>query len=149
MMKVKGFSLIEVIIVIVLIGIIAVTVGIRSTGTTSLNLAGSAQTLGQDIQLTQILAMSYNQPYQIQFSQHSYQIVSGKNTPYVHPSGQVISLSNEITIKTSNNPLIFDAMGQLISANGNPLSKDASITLNSTQDKKTLRIINQTGFVIQ
>lgn len=138
-MKSLGFTIIELIIVIVVIGIIWFTTSIRFSVTA--NLSAPTTQLADDVRYTQNLAMTRNQRYSIIISANSYTI---KNTV----SGIIeysVDLNNDIT--ASNLTITFNTKGMPLDINGNQLSSTAIITLSSGSVSSDINITPVTGQV--
>ena len=73
----RGFTLIELVMVIVLLGILAVFVAPRLPDVTSTNAAAFTDKLQADIRYTQNLAMTGNLRGRVTFTPGSYSITSG------------------------------------------------------------------------
>ena len=73
----RGFTLVELVVVLVLLGIVAATVGVRMSGASS-NLGAQADQLASDIRgaTFQSLSMTRAQRHCIAFAAASYQVTN-------------------------------------------------------------------------
>lgn len=96
MKKAQGYTLIELVMVIVIIGIVSVSAYVLYPSTTPFNLNSVAEQLKADIRLTQTLAMSItNATYSITIASGSYQVTG--NSSVTLPSGATLSPAQTIT----------------------------------------------------
>jgi prepilin-type N-terminal cleavage/methylation domain-containing protein len=152
----RGFTLIELIMVMVIVGILAAVVA-PPLSTQTFNLSAIAAQLAVDIRATQSQSMSQGQRYRINFTSTSYQITDLNGVAVVLPrtgSSAAISVA-PATLSGYNPPLInnyvvFDSKGAPYTDNINPgtmLAANAVITLTSGGTTSTLTIAPQTGRV--
>ena len=113
----KGFSLIELVMVIVLISILAVFAMPLWTGST-INIAAQADQLAADILYTQSLSLTSGQRYYlIEITASTYQIRNSAGTAITYPgTGKTtITLNSGITFGSftnlPNNLVAFDGQG--------------------------------------
>jgi prepilin-type N-terminal cleavage/methylation domain-containing protein len=160
----KGFTLIELVIVIVLIGIIAVFAAPRLGNISSTKAAAFADKLRADIRYAQSLAMTRNQRYRVYFNNtnppgppvpaipaNGYGVVydtsvaqNWSSTAYANdPAGEAnlrVDLSTGdymgITLASAPNPIEFNSLG---------VSTAATVTINPGGYQIT--ITAQTGAV--
>jgi len=152
----RGFTLIELVMVMVIVGILAVVVVPRLT-TQGFNLSAIAAKLATDIRYTQSLAMSQGQRYRINFTAGSYQITDINGVAIVYPmTGSTAAISvSPATLSGYNPPLTnnyvaFDSKGVPYVDNSSPataLAANAVITLTAGSDTSTLIIAPETGRV--
>jgi prepilin-type N-terminal cleavage/methylation domain-containing protein len=148
----SGFTMIELIIVMIIIGILAATVIIKWPGK-SFNLPAQADIIVQDIRYTQSLAMSRAQSgerYRIYFYTTSYRITDNNGTRISHPTaGQADSvLGSGISFQSNgfNGYLAFDNLGQPYSGT-TLLSVNTSVQLAGGGLTRTLTVSKNTGAV--
>lgn len=155
-MKKAGFTLLELIIVILLLAIMSTYVSMKWPGA-NINLNAQAQQLATEIQRAQNLAMSRGQRFRVNLSTSGYTItdlagttyytdpVKGQNT-ISYPTGVTASMSASL----SNNVIAFDG-------NGTPYSNSAAtvqltatgvISLAASGYTRTVTITPYTGRVI-
>ena len=152
----KGFTLIELVMVLILISILAVFASINWPGR-SINLAAQAEQLVNDIRYAQTLGMTKGQRYRwVKTSATSYQITNNSGTAIIMPSGgTTITLGTGISFGTlinlPNNLIAFDGQGipYIDTATpGTALAANASIPLTADGQTKTIVVSPQTGRVI-
>ncbi len=153
---VHGFTLLELILVIVVISIMAVEVlPIMSTSTT-ISLLAQAKQLASDIRYTQTLAMTKGQRYYlIKQSSTTYQILSSAGTAVPLVMGNTtVTLNSRITFGTltnlPNSLIEFDGRGTPYVTSASPgtaLASTATIPLVSGGNTHTVSITPQTGEV--
>lgn len=155
MNKVNGFTLIEMIIITLVIGILAVYPLLKWQGS-SINLDAEAERLASDIRYAQSLSMTRVERYQfIKTSSNTYQIRSAAGTPVVLGSGSTtVTLNSGITFGTfvnlPNSLIAFDGKGAPYTDNGSPptaLSATASIPITASGYTKTIIITPETGSI--
>lgn len=132
-----GFTLVELVIVIVLIGIMSVYAITNDTSPSELSLPSQAEKMASDIRYAQTLSHSTGQRICLT-------IVSGTNGTYTAANcvGNTIlfsfSLAKNVTLNGPTS-IFFDTLGQPSAA--------ASYTLTSGRSTKTVSITTLTGFV--
>jgi prepilin-type N-terminal cleavage/methylation domain-containing protein len=157
-LKQKGFTLVELIIVISIISLIVVTTVKWPSRKT--NLYAQVQKLTSDIQYVQFLAMSRDERYRIQFNQNSYVLTKpdANNTPINFPSvvqspntthRNIVQLEAGITLSADTQSIIFDGQGTPYDHNSTVLDQPVQITLtlDETGQSETITLIPDTGKV--
>lgn len=149
----QGFTLIELVCVIVLLGILSVGVFISWPGT-QINIVAQAQQIANDLRLTQSLSMTKNQRFRwVKTSSTTYQIVNGSGTAIINPLGsQTTTLNSGLSFGTMtnlpNNLVAFGGDGTPeIDVSGTDLSATATITITGGGRTATISINPQTGRV--
>jgi MSHA pilin protein MshC len=160
----RGFTLIEVIMVIVLIGILAVTAAPKLGSFLSSNYGAFSDKLRADMRYAQNLAMSLNQRVRVRFTAASYDITiggvivhatdpsNGKPYPVLLGSGDYAGISLADTF--GGDCVEFDSLGSpyegtaATCAAASPLSTSlpASRTVTVTNGQ-TITVTLQTGAV--
>ena len=152
--SVKGFTLIELIVTILLIAIIAVSVAPKWP-VHSLSLSQEIRRILHDIRYTQTLSMFTGERYRwVQLSGNSYQIVNAAGIPVLLPTGStILTLTNDVTfgslINLPNNLIAFDRQGIPYINTGIPgtaLSATALIPLLNGGQTHSVTITPQTGY---
>jgi prepilin-type N-terminal cleavage/methylation domain-containing protein len=147
---VRGFTVVELLVVLTLTGILAVTFAPRfSSGV--VELGGQAQQVAADIRYAQTLSMTRGQRYCIFFSSSGYQLrTSNCATAVAHPatgSSAVVSLSG-VTFSMTNLPsnyVEFNTKGQPYVSAATSLSANATVTLTSSGSTRNIVISPETG----
>jgi prepilin-type N-terminal cleavage/methylation domain-containing protein len=150
----NGFSLLELVIVLAIVGVLAVFVVPRITATQGITLSAAAAQLAASIRYTQSLAMSRGQRYRINFVANAYQITDMGGAPIVQPmtaSTAAIPVS-PATLSGFDPPLTggyvaFDGKGAPYIDATTPLPSAATITITSGSDAASVVITPETGHV--
>jgi prepilin-type N-terminal cleavage/methylation domain-containing protein len=155
MNKVNGFTLTEIVIVILVVGILAIYPLIKWPGTV-INLDAEAERLASDIRYAQSLSMSKGSRYEfIKTSSNTYQITTTTGTPVILGKGiTTVTLNSGITFGTfvnvPNNLIAFDGLGIPYTDNASTptaLASTASIPITNGSNTKTLTISPDTGSI--
>lgn len=130
----KGYTLIELVTVILVVAILAVFIGIKTPSTTTYSLSSVTEQLRRDLRYTQSLALSLNMDYSLNISASSYSITPAPPSgaySVVMPAGITLSPVSTIT---------FNSMGAPGSA--------ATVTVTATGvASNTITVTAETGFV--
>jgi len=156
-MKYSGFSVIELIVVLLVVGILAAALMPRSTDR-AVSVAAQADQLANDIRYVQSMAMTQGQRYRILLTTTTYAIIAVSGSVAVpHPatgSTTPVPLASGVTItipptNLPNNLIAFDGRGipYTDSAATTLLAANAVITLTGAGGSNTLTISPQTGTV--
>lgn len=156
-MKRSGFSLIELVVILIVLGILAASLLPRSTDR-SISVGAQADQLAGDIRYVQSLAMTQGQRYRINLTATTYAFFAVSGAVAVpHPatgSTTPIQLATgvTITIPPTNLPsslVAFDGRGipYTDAAATTLLAANAVITLTGAGGSNTLTILPQTGKV--
>lgn len=148
----RGFTLVELVLVMVLLGVIAAVAGVRwsDAGT---NLGPQADRLASDIRYAQSLAMTHGQHFCINLAAASYQVTTNPNctTLAALPTEQTnpVPLAAGVALATTNAVLNFDTLGRPFSdaAGTTQLAAVAVITLTAGTNVTTVRVTPGTGRV--
>lgn len=152
--RISGFSAIELIVVLVMVGLLAVFAAPRLFTAQSITLPPVAAQLVANIRYTQSLAMSQGQRYRINFTPTSYQITDMSGVPIVQPvtastaaiSVAPVSLSG-FNPPLASNYLAFDTKGVPYVSPAAALGSTVTITLTSGSDISSIAIAPETGRV--
>jgi prepilin-type N-terminal cleavage/methylation domain-containing protein len=159
----RGFSLIEVVIIVALVAILAVAANTSWMGLT-INLDGQAEQMASDLRFAQVQSMTQGNRYCLVITGSSYQLInSASNTAMTFAMGNTsVTLGNGIsfgTVTPSGAALfVFDGTGvpyystatSCSAANATAataLTSTASITLSTSSATKTISISPETGRV--
>ena len=146
----RGFTLVELVVVLVLLGIVAATVGVRMSGSSS-NLGAQADQLASDIRYVQSLSMTRGQRHCIAFTVASYQITNTNCAALVvlPTSVNPMPMGSGTTLAFTNALITFDTLGRPFTdaAATTALAAVSVITLRGGGQNATVRITPQTGLV--
>ena len=127
----QGFTLIEIVLVIILLSVITVSVLPKFFDTTAISIAGAAAMVAADIRYTQELAMASNSPKTIVFTT--------SNTYYTVDSTNV-NLPSHVRI-SSDVTFTFNSLGEPTAGGG------SWVRLTAGGECKEIRVGNYTGNV--
>jgi MSHA pilin protein MshC len=152
--RASGFTVLELALVLVMVGVLAVFAAPRLFTAQSITLPAVAAQVAASIRYTQSLAMSRGQRYRINFAAGTYQITDMGGAPIVQPltaSTAAVSVA-PATLTGFNPPLTggyvaFDGKGQPYVSATTPLAGTATITLTAGTEVATVRILPETGHV--
>ena len=127
----QGFTLVELILVVVLISVLSVSFLPKFVDTSSISVAGAAVMAAADIRYTQELAMGSHASRSIVFSAgETYYTVDSKN----------VNLPSHVSI-SSGATFTFNSLGEPTSGGG------SSVTLSAGTEAKTITVDSHTGRV--
>jgi len=148
-----GFSLLELVLVLILVGVLAVFAAPRLITTQSITLPAVANQLIGNIRYAQNLSMSQGQRYRVNFAAGSYGItdMSGSAASLPPTAGAVVSLS-PVVLSGWNPPLTngyvaFDTRGVPYISATTALVGTVTLTLTSGSETATITIAPETGRV--
>ena len=127
----RGFTLVELIMVIVLISVIAVSVIPKFWDTSAFSLEGGAAMVAADIRYTQELAMSTHSPKTITFA---------TNDTYYTVNSQTMNLPSRVSI-SSGATFTFNSLGEPTAGGG------SSVQITAGGSTKTITVESYTGRV--
>jgi len=159
----KGVTLIELVMVLVLIGILAVAVIPKTTATKgNIRLQAACQKVALDLRYMQQMAMAQRVRFGISFdtgdeSYFGYRVNTGTKATDPHTQGDLevefdeMAEFNDIVIASTDfsDAVEFDSIGTPYDGNGDALSSEGVLTLETTDgaSSKTVRIEPVTGKV--
>jgi len=127
----RGFTIVELVMVVVLIGILAVSVVPKFVDTSAFSLAGGAAMAAADIRYTQELAMG---------THSSKTIVFTTSNNFYTVNSQTVNLPSRVTI-SSGTTFTFNSLGEPTTGGG------SSVTLSAGDETKTITVESYTGRV--
>jgi len=150
--KTHGFTLIEMVVVMLLISIIAAAVFSRSITTSQIEFVGQVDKIRNQIRYPQSMAMKRNETWGIKSQNGSYWIFSGTN-----PDANLRYLPGEVTgtvavpagITMDNFTVFFDKYGRPYDGDpGTPVAVKKDIQIDAADvDPRTFSILAETGLV--
>jgi MSHA pilin protein MshC len=149
----RGFTLVELVMVIVVMTILAIAILPRAPTEESLTLRGRAEQLAADIRYVQTLSMTTGERHCLTLTNSSYTLARDAtcSTTVAHPGGlgmPVQLCSNCLTTSLSGNQLRFDGKGRPYLDATNEFSGTETITVSGDGGPLTISISRQTGRVI-
>jgi prepilin-type N-terminal cleavage/methylation domain-containing protein len=127
----RGFTIIELMMVVVLIGILAVSVVPKFLDTSAISLVGGAAMAAADIRYTQELAMG---------THSSKTIVFTTSNTYYTIGAQNVDLPSKVSI-SSGATFTFNSLGEPTTGGG------SAVTLSAGAETKTITVEDYTGRV--
>lgn len=137
----SGFTMLEVIAVIIIIGILAAIVVSRIASTQEFSVTMEADILKSNLRYAQIRALSDNTTWGISFTGNSYTLLQG-----VNPSKY--NLPNENSA-THNLPSGFSVSGNTVTFDewGSPGTNVIAINISAAGETKAVTVTQNTGFI--
>jgi MSHA pilin protein MshC len=127
----RGFTIIELIMVVVLIGILAVSVVPKFMDTSAISLLGGAAMAVADIRYTQELAMGTHTSKTITFT---------TNDTFYTVNSQTMNLPSRVSI-SSGETFTFNSLGEPTTGGG------SSVEIQAGSSTKTITVESYTGRV--
>lgn len=156
----KGFTLIELVVIITILGILAVAVLMSGTAKGPIRLEAACQKLAMDLRYVQQMAMAEQVRFGISFdtgdeSYFGYRVSTATKATDPHTQNDLevefdeMSEFNDIGIVSTNfsDAIEFDSIGASYDGNGVALSSEGIVTLSDGSNSKTVRIEAVTGKV--
>ena len=132
----KGFTLIEIVTTLVIIGVLSVIAAVRFTGTSTISARGAADMIQADIRYAQEAAMAEHTAKSVNFSTgssaYTFSPESSMDPLGELPSGVIIS--NDFTVT-------FNTLGEPTSGGG------GSVGISADGQIKTVSVTDYTGRV--
>ena len=141
--KNHGFTMIEVIAVLVIIGIISAFLLFRASSTESYRLISEVGTLKGHLRYAQLRAMSDTVSWGTAYTSSSYTLQkNGAMAPSNLPNedSATHAFQSGVSITSGASTISFDEWGS-------PGGSDISITLSAGTDSRTITVTKNTGFI--
>lgn len=140
-----GFTMIEVIAVLIIIGILSAVAVSRISSTQSYSAIAEVDILKMHLRYAQLRALGDDKKWGISFNTDSYSIVRvGDATNYNLPNenSPKHTLPSGITVSGSN--VTFDEWGRPVDETGSPVASNIAITISSGG---SFNVTKNTGFI--
>jgi len=155
-----AFTLVEILIVIVLIGIAAMVVVPLASSAAGMQIRSAANMVAADLEYAKSMAVSRGQVFSVVFDKNteSYRIEDQNGNVIAHPvkkdQDYVVNFQNEGLEKVdivdvdfdSTNEVKFDYLGSPYNKNGSPLNR-GRVTLQAGTTTATVTVEPVTGFI--
>jgi prepilin-type N-terminal cleavage/methylation domain-containing protein len=155
----RGFTIIEIVVVMVLIGIIAAVAFTRSITTDQINLVGQVDKIRQHIRYAQSMAMKGNRDewWGIESNSTQYWLFKRENYPdgnitVILPGEETANISlPDLGVGMNAFTVYFNYLGEPWKSyyfgrvtNDNPLN----ITISTASESRTLNVTPETGLIV-
>ncbi len=148
----SGFTMIEIVSVLVIIGIMAAVAITRMTGTKEYELASQVDVVKTHLRLAQSRAMNSNQIWGLNISGNTfYSLFNNANTANVvrlpNQDADNVTLPQGMTITTGT--VSFDAWGRPYSDAAGTIAQigERTLTISKGGDSRTISITQNTGYI--
>ena len=146
-----GFTLIEVIAVLVIIAIVAAVAISKGISTSKVSVTSEANILKTHLRFAQIKAMGATVSWGINISSGSYTLQSNGATATINLPGETSpthTFSGGVTATApATNPITFSTLGIPVNSTGNNLTANLTITLAQGSSTQTVTVTQYTGFL--
>ncbi len=151
----RGFTLVEITVVVVLSGIIAAVVFARSISTDQMNIVGQVDKIRNHIRYAQSMAMKRNEPWGISCNASQYWLsdITLNAVKLPGTTTDQISLA-DLGVSMTAFAVYFDPLGipyhsYLDEENNDPVTpgNPMTITISAGSESYTLNITPETGFI--
>ncbi|KQC10676.1 MAG: hypothetical protein APR62_11735 [Smithella sp. SDB] len=147
----RGFTMVEVITVLLIIALLAVVAIVRLSGTSSYDLATQTEVIKAHLRLAQAYAMKLNSLWGINFdSSTTYYLFqgSGSTMPVRIPGENEITVSmttkkSTLTITSAPQRMTFNSYGSPVDDSGNLMTSNITIVTNGGN----ITVTKNTGFI--
>jgi len=135
----RGFTLVELVVVILILGILAINVGSRFFTKSAFSDRKVADELIEAIRYTQHLAMSRggNESFQIEFSTTSYSVQDSSGIVVTNPNRTDeydVTIPNDTSLTASTSIISFNGLGQPTPNADTTINVGSSFTITVEQE---------------
>lgn len=152
--KSKGFTIIEVLIALVLLGILAAAASNSLVRVNDLDASQEADRLRSNLRYAQIRAQADTHPWRFVFTSSTTYVlgpvvIPGPGfTPSIIPeTNSIVGTLNSNLTTTPNLVVRFDSLGRPLTDSGNLMTSDLVIPLSNPESSETIRILAGSGLV--
>lgn len=142
----QGFSVIELVVAIVIMGIIAAYVGINWPFGDA-TVGAQAEQLARDIRHTQMIAMSQNRQLTLTVSSGGYSVTESGSTINDPAGSGPFSEAFRDGVSASGGSLTFDGLGRPIVIGSGLASSSTSFSVSGSSMSYSVSVAPITGFV--
>jgi len=147
----RGFTLIEVIAVLVIIAVLAAVVISRMTSPSSFGLVSETDILKGHLRYAQYRAMSHTETWGMQFSTNGYSLLYNKvatTSKLPNEDSSTHTFSPGITISAGAEPAVhFNERGSPVGDGDALLTAETEIVLSDGSTERRVKITQNTGFI--
>ena len=146
-MKIKGFTFVELIVVILLVGILSIFAAPKFINDDTFKARGLTDEIITSIRHAQRLAMTRGEQYKIDINPSFYRVRKTDNTEVRHPNGEspyLVSAANGLptNLIQSTINIEFNSLGQPVNSAGALITSNTDISIPPF----TIRIEEETGY---
>lgn len=143
LMKTHGFTFVELIVTILIVGILSAYIAPRFFSTSTFEQRATSDEIISAIRRAQQLSMTRGESYQFVLTASNYTVQKADGTDIRHPDGSATSLKefHDKNFTASAITIRFDSLGQPFDTLGNPLS-----TTNIAIGDVTITVEQETGY---
>jgi len=146
-----GFTLIEVIAVLIIIAIVAAVAISKAISTSQVSVTSEANILKTHLRFVQIKALGNTVSWGISIGSGSYTLQSNGATATINLPGETSpthTFSGGVTATpAATNPVAFSTLGIPVDSAGNQLTANLKITLTQGSGTQTVTVTQYTGFI--
>jgi len=147
-----GFTLVETVVLIVILGIVAVSVAPRFVSVTDMDGSRAHTQARDDLRYARQLAATSGCPIQVDFTATGY-VLTQRNAcrsgafsravvdPVTNAGTFAITVPSGVAVSSSVDPLVFDALGRATNASGTPTTANIRIA------GRPLEAVGETGLI--
>ena len=157
-MREKGFTLIEIILMVIIMAILAVTISTNMGGFRTMKVSSAARKVASDLRYAQQLSTTKQIIHGLEFTATGYSVYENDtpgdwaNNPQGGGDFIIDYTTGElegITVATNlqNDIVKFNSSGEALQDDGAPLPVGSTVTLNYQGEFKTVTIVPDTGKV--
>lgn len=144
-----GFTIIEMIAILLIIGVLSAVAISKVSATDTYSLTSEVETLKAHLRFAQARAMSHEDSWGISLATDSYTLLkNGTTAPYKLPNenSATHTFQNGVSKTSGATIVVFDKWGRPVDTLGNPVTDPIPITLSGSHTI-TFTVTKNTGFI--